>query len=123
MGAMASQIPASRLFSQLFIQAQIKENIKAPRHWLLCGEFTGDLWPVNSSHKWPITRKMFPFDGIIMTQYLACILWFDLDIYLNQWSIKFKFLPAENICNHECLEFHQHFLLKIVMIGGTRMSL
>ena len=33
--------PASRLFTQLFIQAQIKENIKAPRHWPLCGEFTG----------------------------------------------------------------------------------
>ena len=33
--------PASRLFTQSFIQAQIKENIKAPRHWPLCGEFTG----------------------------------------------------------------------------------
>ena len=32
----------SRLFSQQFIQAQIKENIKAPRHWPLCGEFTAD---------------------------------------------------------------------------------
>ena len=36
--------PASSLFTQLFIQAQIKENIKAPRHWPLCGEFTGDRW-------------------------------------------------------------------------------
>ena len=36
--------PASRLFSQSFIHAQIKENIKAPRHWPLCGEFTGDRW-------------------------------------------------------------------------------
>ena len=26
---------------QSFIQAQIKENIKAPRHWPLCREFTG----------------------------------------------------------------------------------
>ena len=33
--------PALRLFTQSFIQAQIKENIKAPRHWPLCGEFTG----------------------------------------------------------------------------------
>ena len=41
MGAIASLTPASRLFTQAFIQAQIKENIKAPRHWLLCGEFTG----------------------------------------------------------------------------------
>ena len=25
-------------------KAQIKENIKAPRHWPLWGEFTGDRW-------------------------------------------------------------------------------
>ena len=32
------------MFTQPFIQAQIKENIKAPRHWPLCGEVTGDRW-------------------------------------------------------------------------------
>ena len=32
------------LFTQPFIQTQIKENIKAPRHWPLCGELTGDRW-------------------------------------------------------------------------------
>ena len=36
--------PASPLFTQSVIQAQIKENIKAPRHWPLCGELTGDRW-------------------------------------------------------------------------------
>ena len=36
--------PASLLFTQPFIRAQIKVNIKAPRHWPLCGEFTGDRW-------------------------------------------------------------------------------
>ena len=36
--------PASRLFTQPFIRAEIKENIKAPCHWPLCGEFTGDRW-------------------------------------------------------------------------------
>ena len=36
--------PASRLFTQPFIQAQIKENIKASRHWPLWEEFTGDRW-------------------------------------------------------------------------------
>ena len=35
---------ASRLFTQPFIQKQIKEDIKTPRHWPLCGEFTGDRW-------------------------------------------------------------------------------
>ena len=40
MGSMASQSPASPLIIQPFIRAQIKENIKAPRHWPSCGEFT-----------------------------------------------------------------------------------
>ena len=34
----------SPLFTQTFIQVQINENIKAPRHWPLCTEFTGDRW-------------------------------------------------------------------------------
>ena len=29
-------------------------------------------WPVNSPHKWPETRKIFPFDDVIMTQILPC---------------------------------------------------
>ena len=32
--------PDSRLFTEPFIQTQIKENIKAVRHWPLRGEFT-----------------------------------------------------------------------------------
>ena len=34
--------PCALRMYQPFIQTQIKENIKAPRHWPLCGEFTGD---------------------------------------------------------------------------------
>ena len=26
----------------------------------------GAMGPVNSPHKWPVTRKMFPFDDVIM---------------------------------------------------------
>ena len=37
-GALASQITSLTIFTQPFIQTQIKENIKAPRHWPLCGE-------------------------------------------------------------------------------------
>ena len=29
--------PVSQLFTQPFFRAQIKVNIKAPRHWPLCG--------------------------------------------------------------------------------------
>ena len=61
----------SRLFAQAFVQAHVKENAKAPRHWPLRGEFTGDLWgihrcPMDSPHKGPVTREMFPFDNVIM---------------------------------------------------------
>ena len=44
LGAMASQITSLPIDYLPFIRAQIKENIKAPRHWPLCGEFTGDRW-------------------------------------------------------------------------------
>ena len=64
MGAMASQSPASLLFTPPFIQALIKGNIKAPRH----GSFVRGIhrWPVNSPHKWPVAQKMVPFDYVIM---------------------------------------------------------
>ena len=44
MNAMASRIPSLTIVYSTFIQAQAKENIKASRHWPLCGEFTGDRW-------------------------------------------------------------------------------
>ena len=44
MGAMASQLTSPKIVSQAFTEAQIKENIKAPRHWPSGGEFTGGRW-------------------------------------------------------------------------------
>ena len=44
MGEIASQITSLTIVYSPLIQAQIKVNIKAPRHWPLCGEFTGDRW-------------------------------------------------------------------------------
>ena len=29
-------------------------------------------WPVNSPHKGPVTRKMFPFDGVIVSLWDGC---------------------------------------------------
>ena len=71
MGLMASPITrASQLFTRPFIQAEIKENIKAPRHWRLCGEFTGDRWiPLTKGQ----LRKMFPFDDVIMVCVCVCV--------------------------------------------------
>ena len=41
MATMVSRITSLMVVYSTFIQTQIKENIKAPRHWPLCGEFTG----------------------------------------------------------------------------------
>ena len=49
MSVMASQITSVSIFAQPFVQAHMKENIKAPRHWSLWGEATGA--PVDSPHK------------------------------------------------------------------------
>ena len=46
LGSMASQITSVSIVCSTVcsVQSQIKENFKAPRHWPLCGEFTGDRW-------------------------------------------------------------------------------
>ena len=32
-------------------------------------------WPVNPPHKWPVTRKIFPFDDVIMSSEIALGHW------------------------------------------------
>ena len=63
MSAMASQFTILTIVYSTALQVQIKENIKAPRHWLCEGNspVTGEF-----PHKRPVARKMFPFDDVIM---------------------------------------------------------
>ena len=66
MGTIASQITSLTIVYSTFIRVQIKVNIKAPGQWpFVRGIHRG---PVNSPHKWPVTREMFPFDDVIMIQ-------------------------------------------------------
>ena len=44
MGTIASQITSLTIVYSSLYSGEIKENIKALRHWPLCGEFTGDRW-------------------------------------------------------------------------------
>ena len=60
MSSMASQITSLTIVYPMVYSGVDQRNIKAPRHWPLCGEFTGD------PQKGPVTRKMFPFDDVIM---------------------------------------------------------
>ena len=64
--------PHECLLNRLF-KAQIKENIKAPRHWPLWEEFIDvHRWPTNSPHKKAVTRKIF---------HLMTPSWYSNDIY------------------------------------------
>ena len=64
-GGVSNHQPHGCLLNRVFFQAQIKENIKDPRHWPLCGEFTGTgEFPPQR----PVTRKMVPLDDVIMAE-------------------------------------------------------
>ena len=43
-------------------------------------------WPVNSPHKWPVTRKMFPFDDVIMWNDVSIFVGWHLHIPINNWT-------------------------------------
>ena len=60
---------ASPLFAQPFIQVQIKENIKARRHWPLCGEspVVGEFPAQMASNAENVS--IFPFDDVIMVHF------------------------------------------------------
>ena len=45
--------------------------------------------PVNSSHKWPVTRKMFPFDDVIMQKHC----------HLYKWVLGLSALSLFRLCH------------------------
>ena len=46
-------------------------------------------WPMNSPHKGPVTRKMFPFDGAIMTHLLSDL--FVVPTQIVNWYVNTHF--------------------------------
>ena len=65
MGAIASQITSLTIVYSTFYSGA--DQIKHERCASLAFVRGIHRGPVNSPHKWPVTRKMFPFDDVIMT--------------------------------------------------------
>ena len=97
--------PASRLFTQPFIQTQIKENTKASRHWPLCGEFTGAgefpaqmaSYAETVSTWWRHHDTNKPLRGIY---HLPCI-FISMETHLVKSAIKtcwWTFMPRFDLC-------------------------
>ena len=71
MGAMASQITSLTIvYSTVYSDADQRNHQSSASLAFVRGIHRG---PVNSPHKWPVTRKIFPFDDVIMIQiHLKC---------------------------------------------------
>ena len=64
MGAMASQITSLIIvYSTVYSGAGQRKHQSSASLAVLRGI---QRWPVNSPHRWPVTRKMFSFDDAIM---------------------------------------------------------
>ena len=62
MGAMASQITSPKI-----VYSTVYSDTYQRRHQLRVTGLRGNhRWPVNYPHKWPVSRKMFPFVDVIM---------------------------------------------------------
>ena len=80
MGSIASQITSLTIvYSTVYSDADQRKHQSSAS--------LAFVWePVNSPHKWPVTRGMFPFDDVIMRQFL------DNTHYINaMWMFHFKF--------------------------------
>ena len=65
MGAMASQITSLTIvYSTVYSGAHQRKHQSSASLAFVRGIHR---WPVNSPHTWPVTRKMFSFDDVIMT--------------------------------------------------------
>ena len=64
MSAMASQITSLTIvYSTIYSSADQRKRESSASLAFVRGLHR---WPMNSPHKWPVTRKMFPFDDVIM---------------------------------------------------------
>ena len=64
--------------------------------------------PVNSPHKWPVTRKMFPFDYVIMT-FLSLMLTLGFD---------HQDIESFRCCNLDGIDFVQLYLFLFFVAKG-----
>ena len=82
MDAIASQIPSLTIvYSIVYSDADQRKHQSSASLAFVRGIHRG---PVNSPHKWPVTRKMFPFDDVIMVGP-------EMDIS-QEWNIHAKYV-------------------------------
>ena len=96
MGVIAPQITSLTIvYSTVYSDADQRKHQSSASLAFVRGIHRG---PVNSPHKWPVTRKMFPFDDVIM--------WCSDSVYTQDWNSE-----GENMFNCTS-EIHDDVFLK-----------
>ena len=89
MGAIASQITSLTIvYSTAYSDADQRKHQSSASLAFVWGIH---LWPVNSPHKWPVTRKMFPFGDAIM-----CTTWWQWIEWMQHFLIRDPFSKIFN---------------------------
>ena len=92
MGTMASKITSLTIvYTTVYSGADQSKHQSSASLAFVWGIHRG---PVNSPHKWPVTRKMFPFDDVIMRQ------WITISAIINMYVLK---------CCHDDVIKWKHF--------------
>ena len=100
MGAIASQITSFTMivYSTVYSGTDQRKHQSSASLAFVLGMHRG---PVNSPHKWPVMRKMFPFDGVIMVMKMHGI----RHSYVNA-SSKFGYTYIYGVSNTSMLIVH-----------------
>ena len=97
MGTMASQITSLTIvYSTVYSGADQSKHQSSASLAFVRGIHRG---PVNSPHKWPVTRKMFPFDDVIQLK------WRSVQVLINKSRFIYTYIYI----------FFKYFLLRYIM--------
>ena len=116
MGPMASRIPSLTIvYSIVYSGADQRKHQSSAS---LAFEWGIHRSPVNSPHKWPVTRKIFPFDNIIKEYHILYVLdWFNWNRIahilgkLSNW----RFLQISNNFSWNSIEV---FFIKVQLLSS-----
>ena len=97
-------VMVSQITSLTICYSTVYSSVYQRKHQIASSLAFSDQWPVNSSHKQAVTRKMFPFDDAIMytsgTGYYQNVQWYrELDLlsfFLDSDTVALKFKGVQN---------------------------
>ena len=94
MGAIASEIASLTIvYSTVYSDADQRKHQSSASLVFVQGIHRG---PVNSQHKWPVTRKMFPFDDVITIIRMSLLHFIIISDYVTYWILS----SVRNNCNN-----------------------